>query len=73
VVRRITIQRSLGELVVRIEQDNLLTEKHRLLGGDWDGLRATLLRQGCAERQVLEVTEILETQSTVTITVTPER
>ena len=41
--------------------------KQKLVGGDWDGLRVALLREGCAERQIVEALSTLETHRTATI------
>lgn len=69
--KKITIQRSGGQLIVSVDDGS--KREQQLAGGDWDGLRVALIREGCAERQILEVLEILETQNTVTVIADTER
>jgi hypothetical protein len=70
--KKITIQRSSGELIVIVDDANQLKE-HKLTGGDWDGVRVALLREGCVERQIVAALETLETHKTTTIIINNER
>ena len=65
--KKITIQQSGGELIVIVDDGSQVTTQHQLAGGDWDGVRVALLREGCAERQIVEAVETLETHKTATI------
>jgi hypothetical protein len=71
--KKITIQRSGGELIVFVDHGMPLKAEHRLSGRNWDDLRTVLLHEGCAERQIAELQETLETHRTATITVSTER
>lgn len=65
--KKITIQQSAGELIVVVDYGSQFKGKQKLVGGDWDGVRVALLREGCAERQIVEALGTLETQKTATI------
>jgi hypothetical protein len=64
--KKITIQRSGGQLIVSVDDGGQIRE-HTLSGQNWDGVRVALLREGCAERQIVEALEALETHKTATI------
>ena len=70
--KKITIQRSVSELIVIVDDGSQIRE-HKLASGDWDGVRITLLREGCAERQIVAALESLQTHKTATITADTER
>jgi len=71
--KKITIQQSGDELIVIVDDGGDLIKEHKLAGGDWDGLNAALLTEGCVERQITEALQTLDTEKTAIIIVTTER
>jgi hypothetical protein len=69
----ITIRQSGGELIVLVDAAvEFRVFKQTFAAGDWDGVRATLLTEGCVERQITEALATLETGTAASITVTSE-
>ena len=74
VQKTITIKQSGGELIVIVDAAvEFRVSKYEFAAGDWDGVRAALLSEGCVERQIIEALDSLTIQKTVTILVSTER
>jgi hypothetical protein len=71
--KKITVQRSGGDLIVSVDDGSSSIKTHTLHGDHRDAFRVMLLGEGCSERHITEALEVRKTEKTTIIMATAER